>query len=281
MSIAKFNIPADFVAYEDVTADQLRSYSEAPRQTQAGIFILVLQGSLKLSINPTPYRLVATDLLAIPPETFIRFGAASEDLRMHVVLFSQKFIQESGLGRELMEKFQVIGSQYVFSLPKVTFPLYVEMFAMLAHLYRTAGDLVSPLILQTLLSLVVRGVAELCPKQAEERAESGNRHFRQYRLFVRLVHVYYSQQHQVTFYAREMDLKPAALCRLIKRESGRTAMEIINNAILLDAKAQLRTCDAPVKDIALSLGFNNAAFFNKFFKRHVGMTPQTFRNYRE
>lgn len=76
-------------------------------------------------------------------------------------------------------------------------------------------------------------------------------------------------------------MKPATLCRLVKRESGYTAMEIINKTIIMDAKTQLCTGSSPVKDIALNLGFNNAAFFNKFFKRHVGMTPQTFRNVKD
>ena len=66
-------------------------------------------------------------------------------------------------------------------------------------------------------------------------------------------------------------MRPAALCRLVKKESGHTAMEIINNTIIMDAKAQLCTANTPIKDIAVSLGFNNAAFFNKFFKRHTGI----------
>lgn len=44
----------------------------------------------------------------------------------------------------------------------------------------------------------------------------------------------------------------------------------------MDAKAQLCTANTPIKDIAVSLGFNNAAFFNKFFKRHTGIPPQKF-----
>ena len=79
-------------------------------------------------------------------------------------------------------------------------------------------------------------------------------------------------------YAKKMNMQPSALCRLVKKESGHTAMEIINKMLIMDAKTQLRTENAPVKDIALSLGFNNAAFFNKFFKRHTGVTPQMFRN---
>ena len=69
-----------------------------------------------------------------------------------------------------------------------------------------------------------------------------------------MVHEEYAHEHQVVYYAKKMKM------------------------LIMDAKTQLRTENAPVKDIALSLGFNNAAFFNKFFKRHTGVTPQMFRN---
>ena len=80
-------------------------------------------------------------------------------------------------------------------------------------------------------------------------------------------------------YAKKMNMQPSALCRLVKKESGHTAMEIINQTLIMDAKTQLRTENTQVKDIALSLGFNNAAFFNKFFKQHTGVTPQEYRGH--
>jgi AraC family transcriptional activator of pobA len=45
----------------------------------------------------------------------------------------------------------------------------------------------------------------------------------------------------------------------------------------MDAKAQLRSTDLTVKEIAFSLGFNNLSFFNKYFRQHTGMTPQEYR----
>lgn len=71
-------------------------------------------------------------------------------------------------------------------------------------------------------------------------------------------------------YAVKMNMQPSALCRLVKKESGHTAMEIINQTLIMDAKTQLRTENTPVKDIALGLGFNNAAFFNKFLRNIRG-----------
>ena len=50
-----------------------------------------------------------------------------------------------------------------------------------------------------------------------------------------------------------------------------------DSIITMDAKAQLRSTDLTVKEIAFSLGFNNLSFFNKYFRQHTGMTPQEYR----
>lgn len=281
MSISKFNIHADFIAYSNITAKELKQHMQQSYQTKAGIFALCSKGVLKMAFNLTRHRISVNDLIAIPPETFIQFLSASEDIQLHIVVFSQKLIQEAKMGKDMINRFHIIGKHFVLPLPNITFPLYKEMFTLLAHLYKDAGHLTSQSILQSLLSLILQGTYELCPEQATIKEISGSRHFQQYRLFIRLVHAFYAQQHQVTFYAKEMNIKPSVLCRLVKKESGSTAMEIINSTLIIDAKTQLRTCEASVKDIALSLGFNNAAFFNKFFKRHVGMTPQMFRYLKE
>lgn len=277
MGISKFNIKADFLAYNHITANELKLQLEEPHQVKAGIFALCSGGGLKVSINLVRYRISPGDIIAIPPETFVQFLEASEDIELHVVIFSQKFIQTTYLGKDMIDKFHIIGKHCVIPLSRVAFPLYKETFTLLEHLHERVRAISSP-ILQILLGLLVQGVSELCPEQVTIKEMQGSKHFQQYRLFIRLVHTHYTQQHQVAFYAEEMKMKPTALCRLIKRESGDTVMEIINDTIIMDAKTQLRTGNASVKDIALSLGFNNAAFFNKFFKRYVGMTPQVFRN---
>ena len=40
--------------------------------------------------------------------------------------------------------------------------------------------------------------------------------------------------------------------------------------VIMDAKAQLKSTDLSIHDIAYSLNFTNMSFFGKYFKRHVG-----------
>jgi len=68
------------------------------------------------------------------------------------------------------------------------------------------------------------------------------------------------------------------LCSTIRSVSERTAGDIIIDAILTDAKAQLKLTTRQIKEIAMSLGFDNVAFFNRFFKSHTGSTPKSYRS---
>lgn len=269
MNISEFNINDEFIACNHITTNELNPLVEKPYHTKASIFALCTKGVLKTIINHTQFRVEANALLVIPPETFVQLLHTSDDAEIYVVIFSQQLIQSSGAGKVMMDKFHIIGKHYIFPLSKTDFQLYAEFMTYLSHLYQRTESPSSLVSLQTLLAYLLQGISELCPERPRIKETPGSRHFNQYRIFIRLVHTDYVREHQVSYYALKMNMRPAALCRLVKKESGYTAMEIINNTIIMDAKAQLCTANTPIKDIAVSLGFNNAAFFNKFFKvRH-------------
>jgi AraC-like DNA-binding protein len=46
---------------------------------------------------------------------------------------------------------------------------------------------------------------------------------------------------------------------------------------LEEAKQMLETDDAPVEAIALEVGYEDASFFNRLFRRKVGLTPAQYR----
>jgi AraC family transcriptional activator of pobA len=52
---------------------------------------------------------------------------------------------------------------------------------------------------------------------------------------------------------------------------------LIHARILLEAKRQLHYTDSAVKEIATSLGIDDAAYFTRFFTRRVGVSPREFR----
>ena len=70
------------------------------------------------------------------------------------------------------------------------------------------------------------------------------------------------------------------LNRLARAESGRPALEIVHERLTREACRRLHYIEAPAEKLALELGFDDPAYFNRFFKRRTGMTPYRWREQR-
>jgi AraC family transcriptional activator of pobA len=65
------------------------------------------------------------------------------------------------------------------------------------------------------------------------------------------------------------------VCREVLRTS---ALGAVHERLLLEAKRDLAYAQLSVKEIALTLGFADAAYFTRFFTRHTGLSPRRFRD---
>ena len=65
---------------------------------------------------------------------------------------------------------------------------------------------------------------------------------------------------------------------LLKKVSGKTALEWIDNFVILESQNMLAYTQNNIQEIANNLNFNNQSFFAKYFKHHTNMTPREYRN---
>lgn len=86
----------------------------------------------------------------------------------------------------------------------------------------------------------------------------------------------YDPLRQVADYARLLEITPGQLNNTTKVYSGRSAATLIQERVVLEAKRALILDDLSPKEIATSLGFEDATF-SRFFKRLTGGTPAAFR----
>jgi AraC-like DNA-binding protein/mannose-6-phosphate isomerase-like protein (cupin superfamily) len=78
--------------------------------------------------------------------------------------------------------------------------------------------------------------------------------------------------------AQIMGMTPAAFCRFFRRNTGRTFTRYVQEVRLIEAGRLLAETSAPVTEIAIRVGFNNLAHFNRSFRRLRGVTPSTWRS---
>ncbi len=85
------------------------------------------------------------------------------------------------------------------------------------------------------------------------------------------------QLHQVSDYASLLHVTPGHLNDTIKDHTGKTATALIQERLMLEARRVLFHTELQVKEIAYQLGFEDAAYFNRLFKKLTGETPAAFR----
>ena len=78
-------------------------------------------------------------------------------------------------------------------------------------------------------------------------------------------------------YARHLNVHVNYLNRSVKETTGKTTSAHISARVIAEAKALLQHSDWSVAEIAYALGFEYPAYFNNYFKRLTGSTPNTFR----
>ena len=69
----------------------------------------------------------------------------------------------------------------------------------------------------------------------------------------------------------------SSLSREIRRKSGKTYTELVQEKRLNQAAFLLRTTDRKVEDIALAVGYENISYFHRIFRKEYGVSPRQFR----
>jgi len=101
------------------------------------------------------------------------------------------------------------------------------------------------------------------------------------RRFTDLVERHHAEHHDVAAYAARLDVSPRHLNACVREATGKTPSETIHCRQFLEARRLLSHTALGVGAIAERLGFADASYFIRFFKRHAGQTPLAWRAGRE
>ena len=95
--------------------------------------------------------------------------------------------------------------------------------------------------------------------------------------FIQLLDKYHLKEHAVTFYADKLMIHPNYLNSLVKKHTGMSTKEIIQNRLLLETKYLLHSTKLSIKEISNKVGFSDPNYFTTFFKRLEKMSPASYR----
>lgn len=81
----------------------------------------------------------------------------------------------------------------------------------------------------------------------------------------------------INYLAEKVHLSASYLSDLLKKETGRSAKDHINDFLVEKAKLLLLGSEDSVSEVAYSLGFNYPHYFSRLFKSKTGLSPQKYR----
>ncbi len=277
-NLQQLDISVDFLVEEDIKGEMVAVY-HAPCRVKAGLFVLCVQGSLDASVNLNDYRVEKGDLISVVPGSIIQFRRreSREPLRLYFVAFSSDFVNQAMIVKTSMNFYPLVIENPVLSLDEGTAAVLQDYFAFLCRNYDWMMKNPNREITRSILSALMHGVGA-CYDRQEWNNRSKSRAEEICKELAQLVAKHYMTNRRVSFYADLLHITPQHLSMTVHQVTGRTVSEIIAEVVIMDIKAQLKSTDQTIQEIAYSLNFPNVSFFGKYFKRHVGMTPGEYRN---
>jgi AraC family transcriptional activator of pobA len=98
--------------------------------------------------------------------------------------------------------------------------------------------------------------------------------------FRELVESEFRNNRSLADYASALNVSESRLRNACLSVVEQSPMQMVNARILLEAKRELFYTSVSVSEIAYALGFDDPAYFTRFFSQRAGMSPSAFRTRR-
>jgi AraC family transcriptional activator of pobA len=237
----------------------------------------VQSGAVEVALDAMAQSLQGPLVIVVPPGVVhgFRFAPGTDGL---VLSLSARFMVEGD--------FQVVGEAFraVFASAAVL-PMAEEALAAfrlsallrnLADEFAQPGSTESPVV-QWLARAVVWHLAQIRPTPSNSSSNRALHQRTQFTRFLALIEDHFLEHWSLEQYAARMGLTTQRLNRLVRDVNGQSALEVVHERLTREACRRLRYIAAPVANLASELGFNDAAYFSRFFKKRTGQTPLEFR----
>ena len=273
--IPLIDCPFDYL-FGEASGKILNEYGRFPCKIQCAVYAFMLKGTAHATLNITRSEFKENVLIYVQPGSFFLVHDFSEDAQLVYIVFSSSFVEKHSYAMRRMT-FSSQSFNPIVHLNSEQAGVVVHFSELLEEAVNTTPSMITAERMVLVFNLIHQTYSELCTTDTQT-VFAQDRKSEIYQEYNDLVLAHYHEWHHVSAYAEALHITVPHLCSTIKQASGRTAGDIIVDAILMDAKAQLKISTLPIKEIANGLGFENVALFNRFFKSHVGVTPKAYRN---
>ncbi|WP_212005153.1 AraC family transcriptional regulator [Chitinophaga sp. HK235] len=243
-------------------------------------FCICVSGKMEVEIDNRTYHIGPNSFLISAPSTIIRIVHFSKDFRMKLLFFDKIFLLRNIANPFFIEQLSLFRN-LTFSVITPGEEHSQRLFAQLNYLKQQTGrkgrfmeDIIRTIIIQLLLE-----VATLVDNERAEMADNIQDANNLFFKFTKLVQENASYCKDVQFYADKLFITNKYLISIVKKTTGKTPHEIINETLLKEVCVLLGNPEKTISQIAMDTGFSSTSSFGRFFKKYVSISPQEYRKH--
>lgn len=266
----------NFVHLETIQAssEPFEGLIKPHRHAELYQLLIVKGGQLTLTVDENQQLIDQPSILALPPLVIHGFNF-SDDIDGYILTLATPLLRnQAWAGLELTE----LGTQAMV-VPLSDTQLLPQHLITLVDLLKAeldqATDWRVPICEQLVGSILL-----WLHRATEVRARSDNLKDSQQRKllqFHQLVEQHFADNWKVPDYAGALGSSTATLNRLAQKHLGVSASELVHQRLIQEAKRRLIYTRRSLEQIAAELGFDDPAYFSRFFKRLTGHPPSHYR----
>ena len=252
-----------------------------PSRLNALIIGVGTEGETSLTSNLQEFRLKKDSLFIFSPKHILQVQS-NNHFKAHLIVIAPDFLKRINIDtKRMMPLFLQFGSLPCMELTHAESQSLRSFISMVEQELKGSETDFSSEIIGGLIAATIYKVGDILTHYLTEHPEVDspihNRAEEYFRQFTELLGEHYKHERSVGFYARQLCITPKYLTTLIKRISGKSVSEWIDNYVILEAKTLLKYSNMSVQEIAYYLNFPNQSFFGSYFKRNAGMSPSQYK----
>ena len=248
-----------------------------------GLFIgLREKGTSNFSINLKEFKVGPNDLIIGSPGDLMQSTVSEGTYLSQTLMVSSNFLKEMYISLNSFMPFFASRKEHpVFHLTNDEVQELKEYFLLILDAVKRKDDYFCIDITKRLIAAYMYKLGSIIYRHRPELQAEANKPIKReetlFKQFINLVSEHHRKERRVDFYAEQLFLSPKHFSTVIKKVSGKTAGQWIDEYVILEAKTLLKYSAMSIQEVAYYMNFPNPSFFGKYFKQHTGMSPSEYK----
>jgi len=258
------------------------------KAVSAYICILRCQkGRMQVELNDIRHQLNEGELLICLPQFLLGKYMRTPDFQANVLCVSNNFFHQIAIDclrsePKWLEKQQYVEEHPIITLDTFQSRLLESYLSLMADYLQCEQNNYRREIIRTLARAATLEIMYYLDSTVAMNAKSEVQPLGQkdqlLRNFVEMLRMPEYKQHEVQWYAQQLNVTPKYLSAVCKERSGKTASDWIDEFTMEEIRRKLIHTDMTTKEIGFQLGFSDTSYFCQYVKKKFGKTTYQIRS---